>query len=448
MVSNEIKSPSPTCSRYDSSKRFDFSSEPFPKLTHYAFRYPAKFHVPVVRALLNRYTTRGSTCLDPFNGSGTLVVEALASGRNAIGLDVDPLAVFISRVKSTRMCAQYLEECTTVFCKALETRLAKDKRLKGSLQKDIGHSAFRKRISDEGLVVPQIPNLEHWFRKTVIVQLARIKLLIHEMNFDNDIRDFLLLCFASSIRSCSNADPTPVSGLEVTSYMRKKEEAGRTIDVERQFIRALRRCVIGASDFYAETNPSNRAVCALQDARRLSESNYVADAVITSPPYHSAVDYYRRHQLEMYWLDLVRDAEERVALIPTYLGRAGVANKYLPEPAENMGPVGQRWFDRIETISHRRAQDFFHYYWGMRQFFDGVATVLPARGPLVLVVGNNRILGMEHSGADLFNEFAQQYFWFDEQYWYPIKNRYMSYARHNGANIDREHVMIWRKREQ
>ena len=375
------------------------------------------------------------------------MVEALASGRNAIGLDVDPLAVFVSRVKTTRICPQRLEECANVFGEAVERRLSGDKRLKRLLQKDIGKTAFRKRVSNEGLVVPPIPNLEHWFRRAVIVQLARIKHLILEMSFENEIQDFLLLCFASIVRSCSNADPTPVSGLEVTSYMRRKEEAGRTIDVEKQLERAIRRCVVGAKEFYAATSPTTNAICALQDARLLSSSHYTADAVITSPPYHSAVDYYRRHKLEMYWLDLVRDAEERVKLIPTYLGRAGVANKYLPNPTEGMGLVGQHWIDRIEAVNGRRAKDFFHYYWGMRQFFAGVATVLPSKGPLVLVVGNNKILGLEHSTADLFNELAEDFFWFDEQHWYPVKNRYMSYARHNGANIDREHVMIWRKRE-
>ena len=41
--------------------------------------------------------------MDPFCGSGTCLVEAAALERNSIGTDVDPLAVFISRVKTRRV---------------------------------------------------------------------------------------------------------------------------------------------------------------------------------------------------------------------------------------------------------------------------------------------------------------------------------------------------------
>jgi len=84
----------------DDSKRFRFAVEPRRRLTHYLFRFPAKFHPPVARALVNGYTKPGDRVLDPFCGSGSLLVEAAVAGRNAIGTDVDPLAVFVSRAKT------------------------------------------------------------------------------------------------------------------------------------------------------------------------------------------------------------------------------------------------------------------------------------------------------------------------------------------------------------
>lgn len=430
----------------NNENRLPFCSDPSPKLTHYAFRYPAKFHIPVVRTLIQRYTRVGSTCLDPFTGSGTLLVEAAVRGRNAVGLDVDPVAVFVSRVKTTRMTPHHLHRGCQQVSDALHLRLSADVSLRRTLETDISETAYRKRISAEDLRPPPIPNLNHWFRRSVIIQLARIKSTILQSIHDPDLRDFMLLCFASMIRPCSNADPTPVSGLEVTTHMRQKEAAGRTIDVEREWRRALKRCTAGAIEFFRLTPPSAAVTTAMHDARHLADCPYTPDAIVTSPPYHSAVDYYRRHQLEMYWLDLVTDHADRANLIPTYLGRARVAKKHMPLTAPDLGSVGRYWYDRIRSTSAQRADDFIHYYCGMSEFFTGAAHLLPPGRPLVLVVGNNKIHGTEIDPSSLFSEISEDHFRLSEQLWYPLKNRYMSYRRHNGASIDKEYVLGFRRK--
>src|SRR3989454_450573 len=90
------------------------------KYTHYLFRFPAKFHPPVVRCLIDRYSRPGDIILDPFCGSGTLLLEALLSGRAAFGLDVDPVAVFISRVKCTPLPPLELEGAFEVLKEDLQ----------------------------------------------------------------------------------------------------------------------------------------------------------------------------------------------------------------------------------------------------------------------------------------------------------------------------------------
>src|SRR5437870_399960 len=91
------------------------------KFTHYLFRFPAKFHPPVARCLIERYSREGDVVLDPFCGSGTLLVEALLSGRDAIGVDIDPVAAFISRVKSTPIDPAELERAFKRLKKKCET---------------------------------------------------------------------------------------------------------------------------------------------------------------------------------------------------------------------------------------------------------------------------------------------------------------------------------------
>src|SRR5438067_2485686 len=60
--------------------------------------YPARFIPEIPRAAIPLLQTDGPI-LDPFCGSGTTLVEAQRLGHEAIGLDINPIACLISRVK-------------------------------------------------------------------------------------------------------------------------------------------------------------------------------------------------------------------------------------------------------------------------------------------------------------------------------------------------------------
>lgn len=77
------------------------SHAPVEGLTHDFYRYPARFSPVLARTIIEHFTRSGDTVLDPFVGGGTSLVEARALGRNAVGLDISSLAIFISRVKTT-----------------------------------------------------------------------------------------------------------------------------------------------------------------------------------------------------------------------------------------------------------------------------------------------------------------------------------------------------------
>ena len=70
-------------------------------LTHDLYRYPARFSPMFARAAIEAFTQPGDTILDPFTGGSTSLVEALALGRNAVGVDISQLAVFLARVKTS-----------------------------------------------------------------------------------------------------------------------------------------------------------------------------------------------------------------------------------------------------------------------------------------------------------------------------------------------------------
>lgn len=77
------------------------SDLPVQGLTHQFYRYPARFSPLVAKAVIKAFTNPGDIVFDPFMGGGTTVVEARALGRRVIGCDINSLAFFVSKVKTS-----------------------------------------------------------------------------------------------------------------------------------------------------------------------------------------------------------------------------------------------------------------------------------------------------------------------------------------------------------
>jgi hypothetical protein len=159
------------------------------------------------------------------------------------------------------------------------------------------------------------------------------------------------------------------------------------------------------------------------------------------------VDYYRRHQLEMFWLDLTRTQKERLALLDGYLGRPHVPQRHRFVLNRNLTPwpSAAACEQVMRAEAPRRADEFRHYCIGMASAFRSIAAVLPPEAPAIFVVGHSRWNGGELHTSGLFSELAGAEFELAEELWYPVRNRHMSYGRHNGANIDREFVLVFRR---
>jgi hypothetical protein len=85
------------------------AGEPVRGLTHSFYKYPARFSPSFARAAIETFTRPGQLVLDPHVGGGTTLVEARALGREAVGVDISPLAEFVARVKSTVYSESELE---------------------------------------------------------------------------------------------------------------------------------------------------------------------------------------------------------------------------------------------------------------------------------------------------------------------------------------------------
>jgi site-specific DNA-methyltransferase (adenine-specific) len=53
-------------------------------------QHPAPFPLELAHRLVRMFSFHGDTVLDPFCGTGTTMLAALKTGRNSIGIDIDP----------------------------------------------------------------------------------------------------------------------------------------------------------------------------------------------------------------------------------------------------------------------------------------------------------------------------------------------------------------------
>jgi DNA modification methylase len=383
---------------------------------------------------------------DPFCGSGTLLVEALANNRRAIGVDVDPVAVFISRVKSRPISPERLRPVFDRIQTAIQAIRRSPSEYDNLMRDDLAPSSLA-RLRDR-LAIPRIPNMTHWFRTYVAVDLARLRQLLMTSALAPDVRAFFLACFASIIRNASNADPVPVSGLEVTKHMRELDRQGRRIDPFELFESRVQREIRGMTEFFQEVKNTDAKVYRA-DARRFSRRVRCEpiDAIITSPPYNTAVDYYRRHTLEMYWLDFVSSQDERLRLAPQYIGRERIRKRNRQLSWEPSSSYIKRLLKHGAQISPGRERALRHYCASMDCALGEFARVLKPNGLAAMVVGNAKWNGRNVRPTKVIEELAAGRFDVIERLTYRTYNRYMSYSRHNGANVNREYVVVLRNRQ-
>jgi len=71
--------------------------------THQFYRYPARFSPIFARSAIELFSSEDDRVLDPYMGGGTTIVEAAIAGRKAVGIDLNELAVFVTKAKTTSL---------------------------------------------------------------------------------------------------------------------------------------------------------------------------------------------------------------------------------------------------------------------------------------------------------------------------------------------------------
>jgi DNA modification methylase len=88
---------------------------PVSGLTHTFYRYPARFSPKFAAAAIEAFSRPGDLVLAPYMGGATTIVESIARGRRAVGCDLNSLAVFIARAKTSILSADDRKALKLIF---------------------------------------------------------------------------------------------------------------------------------------------------------------------------------------------------------------------------------------------------------------------------------------------------------------------------------------------
>jgi DNA modification methylase len=351
----------------ETGQRFLFISYDQTRISHGLHKYPAKFFPELPRWLIKKYSKVNDIILDPFMGSGTSNIEAMLLGRHSVGIDVDPFARFLTKVKTTKLNIDELKDSTDYIL--------------NSLLKYDPNKIFETDL-------PIFPYRDNWFNQEILFELAYIKKKIINTEYSEDIKNFLKICLSSIIRSVSNAD----NNCTRTVIRKKLNKNIFPSFALTSFAEALLLNAYRMTEFSSNAN-SNISIEIPEDndARNIKYPQNYFDFALTSPPYANAVDYPRTHQLEIYWLGLAKGS--LTPMKKEHIGTESVT-------AENYKILHKTEINEVDiTIKNifkkdpRRAFIAYKYLIDMEINLREVHRVLKKKGKYAIVVGNNKIRG-------------------------------------------------------
>lgn len=146
-------------------------------LTHNYYPYPARFPPSIPKHFIKEFNGKIKTVLDSYSGGGTTLVEASISGKKSYGIDLNPLATFLSEVKTTPLSINKLiYEYKKIFEQFVNTRLKEDKTLFGKNDLLMINEKVRKEISTLNKIISQSKSSEDIrnFFKCVLISTCSV----------------------------------------------------------------------------------------------------------------------------------------------------------------------------------------------------------------------------------------------------------------------------------
>ena len=256
-------------------------------VTHGLHRYKGKFYPQLAKALLNlsQLPPDEAVVVDPFGGSGTVLLESVISGRDAIAIDCNPLAVAVAQSK-----VDILDVDVGVLCRSSEALIEKTDSQRISV--DSYWNQFELSTHDE---------LRSWFAPTI---LAKLGFLLEHVRDAPDPRlvSFYEVLASDLVREVSHQEPRdlrirrrrePLTDAPVVELFRNRLRTAIGKIVSYHSIRGSIKPKRGSGQAVLGSSAHATSYMSLDCHDRL------IDCVISSPPYATALPYLDTDRLSL-----------------------------------------------------------------------------------------------------------------------------------------------------
>jgi 16S rRNA G966 N2-methylase RsmD len=454
---------------------WDFREDDTKEFTHGLHNYPAMMVCPISRNIIRlvKEIQPVNALLDPFSGSGTVLVEGMLSGIGTVaGNDINPLALLLTKVKTTSIKNEPLNKEADELLTRVKIRREV---LKESLdfvdsyvietlgldvagKKGWGDEApkyLQQFCAERGLdvTIPDFKNLGYWFRPRVILELSILKSEIEKIE-DKDIRDFIFIAMSESIRFVSNRrngefkmfrmPAAKVQSFNPDVYSEFEKILYRNISKMQDFSKALEE-----ADAHPDVSVFRNNTCTLQD---VPDDTY--DLIVTSPPYgdsRTTVAYGEYSRLSLQWINLFDLTEKEIMGVDrSLMGGKKYRNGF---EFTLQSDTLRKSLEKIKDVDVERAGDVYSFYDDLDAAIRSVALKTKSGGYQFWVVGNRTVKNELLKTDVIITELAPQYgltpiYTVDRNIpnkVMPSQNSPTNVTGATGSTMTMEHIIVLRK---
>lgn len=323
-----------------------------------------------------------STVLDPMCGSGFVVRQSLMAGHKSIGLDIDPLAVLMSRVWTKRVVLKDIDRQAAEVCDQARS------------------------LRSKSVVLPWMDDCqettqftEYWFAPAQRDSLRRLAyVLTRKPETRSDRLNDIFWLALSRIIITKHVGAS--LAWDVSHSRPHKVRQTNDFDVHRGFLRAVKTI---SKTLAVEKLPRCGRIYK-GDGRHLKQiKSRSIDAIFSSPPYLNAIDYIRGHKFSLIWMGYtipeLRDLRA---------GSVGAERSPDDNSMPDLWTTVVRQVPNLHALALRQQRIVARYVGDSTKLLTEFKRVLKPGATLALVLGNSSIRGQYIANSKIYDVLATQ----------------------------------------